>query len=239
MSQERVKYAISVSASLMLSFSDTFARRWPMSTATQPNTVELESNGKWKDVLDEIMPPQGEWSEEEYLVLTDHRTRPVEFTDGFLEPLPMPTAGHQMILGALYLVFTSFFNPLGGNVIFAPLRLQVRPGKYREPDLLLLLSSTDPRGQNRYWLGADLVVEVVNADKPERDLVYKRSDYADGKVPEYWIVNPLTQTITVLELRDGAYFEAGAYPRGQSARSVQAPDFTVDVTTIFDAAAKK
>ena len=81
--------------------------------------------------------------------------------------------------------------------MFAPLRLRIRPGKYREPDLLLLLAASDPRGQNRFWEGADLALEVVSEDKPERDLVGKRADYAEGKVPEYWIVNPLTETITV------------------------------------------
>jgi Uma2 family endonuclease len=210
-----------------------------MSATTQPATVNLQSNGEWKDVLVEIAPAQGTWSEEEYLVLTDHRTRLIEYTEGFLEVLPMPTAAHQIILGSLFLVFTHYFRSREGTVIFAPLRLQIRPRKYREPDLLLLLSAGDPRGQNRYWLGADLVLEVVSEDKPERDLIDKRSDYAEGKVPEYWIVNPLTETITVLELRDGAYAEAGTYQRGQSARSVLAPDFSVDVTAIFNSANAK
>jgi len=33
-------------------------------------------------------------------------------------------------------------------------------------------------------------VEVVSKDKPERDLIDKRGDYAEARVPEYWIVNP-------------------------------------------------
>ena len=37
----------------------------------------------------------------------------------------------------------------------------------------------------------------------ERDLVDKRGDYAEGRVPEYWIVNPQTETITVLRLPHG------------------------------------
>jgi hypothetical protein len=34
----------------------------------------------------------GAWSEEEYLILTAHRNRLVEFTDGFLEPPPASMA---------------------------------------------------------------------------------------------------------------------------------------------------
>ena len=148
-----------------------------------------------------------------------HSNRLVEFTDGFLEVLPMPTDKHQSVLQFLFLAFFGFCAPSSGKVLFAPLRLRIRPGKYREPDLLLLLSASDPRRQNRYWLGADLALEVVSEDKPERDLVDKRGDYAEGRVPEYWIVNPQTETITVLRLRGDAYEEAGVYRRGESAAS--------------------
>ncbi len=74
--------------------------------ATAPTlTTALPSAQEWKDMLEEILPPQGRWSEDEYLVLTDHRNRLVEFTDGFLEILPMPTDKHQAILGFLYQAF--------------------------------------------------------------------------------------------------------------------------------------
>jgi Uma2 family endonuclease len=195
----------------------------------------LPSAREWKDVLEEILPRQGEWSEEEYLVLTDHRNRLVEFTDGFLEVLPMPTDKHQSILQFVFLAFFSFVQPRGGKVHFAPLRLQIRPAKFREPDLLLLLSAADPRRQDRFWLGADLALEVVSEEKPERDLVEKRHDYAESRVPEYWIVNPQTETITVLRLRGDAYDEARTYRRGESAESVSLEGFSLAVAAVFDA----
>lgn len=210
-----------------------------MSVATQTASGEVVSNGEWKDILEDILPRQGEWSEEEYLVLTDHRMRLVEYTDGFLEALPTPTAAHQSILKFLFLAFFNFFEARGGNVLFAPLRLQIRPGKFREPDLLLLLAANDPRGQNRFWLGADLALEVVTADKPERDLVDKRGDYAEAKVAEYWIVNPMDETISVLQLRGDAYAETGRYRRGESARSALRPDFSIEVAAVFNVVSGK
>jgi Uma2 family endonuclease len=206
-----------------------------MATVTR-RAADVLSNQEWKDVLEELLPSQGRWSEEEYLVLTGQRNRLVEFTDGFLEVLPMPTTKHQMLLKFLFLAFFHFFEAKGGNVLFSPLRLRIRPDKFREPDLLLLLSATDSRRHNRFWDGADLALEVVSEDKPERGLVDKRIDYAEGQVPEYWIVNPLTETITVLQLREGAYEEAGVYRRGESARSVLEPDFSVAVAEVFDSA---
>jgi Uma2 family endonuclease len=205
-----------------------------MATAPQVTTGD-QSTQEWKDLLEDILPPQGAWSEDEYLVLTDHRNRLIEFTDGFLEALPMPTDKHQSVLQFLFLGFLGYVGARGGKVHFAPLRLRIRPGKFREPDLVLLTSADDARRQNRFWLGADLALEVVSEEKPERDLIDKRGDYAEGRVPEYWIVNPQTDTITVLRLRGDAYEEAGTYRRGESATSVLLSGFSVAVAAVFDA----
>jgi Uma2 family endonuclease len=217
----------------MMQSKGTEATRMSTAPALQTNLADSQ---EWKDLLVEILPPQGRWSEEAYLLLTDHRTRLVEFTDGVLEVLPMPTDKHQSLLKFLFLAFFRFFeSSRGGSVQFAPLRLRIRPGKFREPDLLLLLSAADPRRQDRFWVGADLALEVVSEDKPERDLVDKRDDYAEARVPEYWIVNPLAETITVLRLQGDAYVEADLYRRGASAVSVLAPEFSVAVAALFDA----
>lgn len=205
-----------------------------MATTVQP-TTDVTPVREWKDVLADILPRQGEWTEEEYLVLTDHRVHLVEFTDGNLDVLPMPTDKHQAILGFLFLAFAKFIEPRGGKARFAPLRLRIRPGKFREPDLVLLQSANDARRQNRFWEGADLALEVVSEEKPERDLIDKRGDYAEARVPEYWIVNPQSQTITVLQLRGDSYEEAGIYRRGQEATSTLLAGFSVLVAATFDA----
>jgi Uma2 family endonuclease len=202
-----------------------------MSTVADPEIIETDD---WKETLTRLLPAQGCWSEEEYLVLTDSSNHLVEFSDGCLEVLPMPTERHQLILQFMFLAFLTFVKPRGGQVHFFGLRVRIRRGKYREPDLLLLLKADDPRRQNRYWLGAGLALEVVSEDKPERDLVDKRFDYAEGHIPEYWIVNPLTETITVHRLEGDAYVEAGVYGRGRSATSVLLPNFAVDVNAVFD-----
>jgi Uma2 family endonuclease len=203
--------------------------------ATPGASGNIATATNWKEILAEILPPQGEWTEEQYLVLTDHRNRLIEFTDGFLEILPMPTDKHQSILKFLFLLFFQAVEVRGGTVQFAPLRLQVRPGKFREPDLMLLLSATDARRQDRFWLGADLALEVVSADKPERDLVDKRFDYAEARVWEYWIVNPQAETITVYQLNGDVYVEVGGYRRGDTAASVLVPGLSVAVSSVLDA----
>ena len=203
-----------------------------MSTALVGQPVsQAQVNGLVEEVL-----PQGCWSDDDYLWLTDHTRRLVEFTDGYLEILPMPSRGHQRILAFLYSAFHAFVAPAGGEVLFAPLRLRIRPGKFREPDLLLVRDAQDARSAERFWTGADVVVEVISPDNPERDLVLKRDDYAEAGIPEYWIVDPRDETITVLRLGDGGYVEHGVYDRSARAGSPGLPGFEVDVGDVFDAA---
>ena len=116
--------------------------------------------------------------------------------------------------------------------IVAALRLRVREGKFREPDLLLLRDRSDPRCQDRYWLGADLVVEVVSRDDPDRGRVEKRGDYTEAGIPEYWIADPADETITVLALEGGAYVEVGVHGRGDAARSRLLSGFAAEVTAV-------
>lgn len=180
-------------------------------------------------------PRQGQWREEDYLWLSSHASALIEFTDGYIEVLPMPTDRHQSILLFLYRLFFAAVELQGGKVLVAPLRLRIRPGKYREPDLLLVRSAHDARRQEQFRTGADLVLEVVNHEKHERDLVEKRSDDAEGVIPEYWIINPLDETITVLRLSGDAYIEHGTFGSSAQATSALLEDLTVSVDAVFDA----
>ena len=199
--------------------------------AMHASASQAQVNSLLEDAL-----PQGCWRDDDYLWLTDRCRRLVEFTDGYLEMLPMPTRGHQRILAFLYSAFQAFLNTAGGEVLFAPLRLRIRAGKYREPDLLAMRDARDARSGERFWTGADVVAEVVSADNPQRDFVDKRRDYAEAGIPEYWIVDPRTETITVLELVQGEYVERGVHRRGESAASLAIAGLGVDVDGVFDAA---
>ena len=103
-----------------------------------------------------LFPNQGYWSEEDYLALdTNHL---VEFSDGYLEVLPMPSQSHQFIVAFLYRALLQFVMEHDlGKVLFAPLRIQLWAGKYREPDLVFMLKKHDDRREEQYWRGADLV----------------------------------------------------------------------------------
>jgi len=206
-----------------------------MPLQTYSSTVSATQD-QLDDLVLALLPQQGQWSQETYLWLSEQTNRLIEFTDGYIEVVPRPTDEHQTILAYLYQMFFAFLHAAGGKVLFAPLRLRIRERKFREPDILLMRHADDPRRQNRFWLGADLVVEILSPDKPERDLVDKRNDYAEAHIPEYWIVDPRDATITVLQLAGAAYVEHGVFRRGSQATSVLLDGFAVQVDAIFDAA---
>lgn len=117
----------------------------------------------------------------------------------------------------------------------ATLSLPAPDGRLREPDLLLLRVARDSRQGSRAWTGADLVVEIVSPDDPERDDRDKRADYAAARVAEYWIVDPGARRIAVLRLASEVYVEHGVYGPGEVATSPGLPTLAIDVTALFAA----
>jgi Uma2 family endonuclease len=185
-----------------------------------------------------LFPMQGDWTEEDFLALDrDSEPRLMELNDGFLEILPMPDMLHQDIVKFLLVLLDNFVTDLRlGRVYFAPLPVKLWPLQMREPDLLFLKHHriVDKRKPPR---GADLVMEVVSpgAENRKRDLSEKRSVYAKAKIPEYWIVDPEQQTITVLTLSGKSYKVHGVFKPGQKAASKLLKGFHVDVSAVFAA----
>ncbi|HEV3449437.1 MAG TPA: Uma2 family endonuclease [Gemmataceae bacterium] len=178
-------------------------------------------------------PPQGEWTEADYLALDTNRL--VELSEGFLEFPLMPTVLHQLIVAYVYDLLNAFVRAhVEGRVFFAPLPVRLWAGKYREPDILYVRPERigNLRGQP---YGADLAMEVVSDSEEDRkrDLIIKREEYARAGIREYWIIDPQQQSITVLVLDGEIYREHGIFARGMQATSVLLNGFSVLVEAVF------
>jgi len=178
-----------------------------------------------------LFPAQGDWSEEDYFELDTNQR--VEYSDGHLEILPMPTLFHQLILQFVYEELKAFvaFRSLG-TVVIAGYKVRLRPRKYREPDILFIKAAHRDAMKEQYCEKADLVIEVVSGDNRPHDIKKKRVEYGRAGIPEYWIVDPQEKTITVLvnKTKDKTYTEHGVYTMGTKAESKLLRGFTIDVT---------
>jgi len=202
--------------------------------SSMPLTPSHEPEYAWEVAT--LYPEQGEWSEEEYLGLADHSNRRIEFTDGWLEFLPLPTEIHEAIVRYLFLALHQFVEKRKlGEVYFNGIRLRIRPCKLRLPDIIFLHKDHFHARHNRAWDGADLVMEVVSDDPKDRTRDYetKLDDYAEAKVAEYWIVDPERQRVVVHRLDGERYVTHGEFPRGQQANSVLLAGFGIDVAALF------
>ena len=77
-----------------------------------------------------------------------------------------------------------------------------------------------------------LVVEVVSPNQDKRDYRYKRSEYAARQIPEYWIVDPILDKVTILELVEGLY-EEQVYTAAQIIRSPQFSQFNLTAQQVL------
>ena len=184
--------------------------------------TQIETYGEPVWDLAWLFPAQGQWTEEDYLSLETNRA--VEFSHGHIEVLPIHTPQHQRIIAHLFLILHALNQHLGGTVLFAAVPMRLWSGKFREPDLLFLLPEHREREHERYCDAADLVMEVVSEGNRAHDLEKKRFEYARAGIPEYWIVDPQLESITVLTLMGDRYEEHGVFGRGEVATSALLPD---------------
>jgi Uma2 family endonuclease len=182
---------------------------------------------------------------EEYLAYDDGTDNRYELIDGELFALPPESEPNDFIANLLFLKLVS--------AGFPP-RL-VRPGKCeiqvpvfqkgdaanRFPDLVILdeahLSLTEKRLTiKRDMPPPQLVVEVLSPGKTnrERDLVRKRAQYAKRGIPEYWLVDRETETITVLRLEDEQYVEVGQFQGKRLMISPQFPQLVLIPEQLFN-----
>jgi Uma2 family endonuclease len=132
-----------------------------------------------------------EWADEDTLA---------EWVSGEVIMSSPASLPHQNIVGFLYELLKSYviFHNLG-TVIQAPFQMKLEQG--REPDVLFIAQKHENRLKETYLDGpADLVVEVISPESAGRDRGDKFYEYERGGVPEYWLIDPLTQRAEFYQL---------------------------------------
>jgi Uma2 family endonuclease len=79
-----------------------------------------------------------------------------------------------------------------------------------------------------------LAVEIVSPGNPEDDYRYKRSEYAAREIPEYWIIDPQQQKISVLLLVSG-FCDVIEYHAEETIKSLLFPELNLTVNQILQA----
>ena len=100
-----------------------------------------------------------------------------------------------------------------GEVYIAPYDVKLSVHNVVQPDIVFVRRSRRNILTEDFIDGPpDLVVEVLSPTNRAHDLVKKATLYADFGIPEYWIVDPVTDSVTVHVLESGHYRSASNRP---------------------------
>lgn len=126
-----------------------------------------------------------------------------ELIDGQIYYIAPPNVRHQRILSFLHLEIGNYIRANNGSCEVFPAPFAVFPfaedSKYVEPDISVICDKRklDDRG----CIGApDWIIEIVSPGSRPMDYYTKLSLYRSAGVREYWIVDPMKQTILVYEM---------------------------------------
>ena len=167
----------------------------------------------------------------EFLAWADEDTL-AEWVDGEVVMYSPASDRHQDLSGFLESVLRSFVEARQlGIVRSAPFQMKLEHG--REPDLLFVAKASHGRLKETHLDGpADLVVEIVSPESVGRDRGVKFYEYAQGGVPEYWLIDPQMEWAEFYRLEEEHYRMAFSGREGEY-HAVVLPGFWLQVEWLW------
>ncbi|NOK62326.1 MAG: Uma2 family endonuclease [Chloroflexi bacterium AL-W] len=181
-----------------------------------------------------IGPPQGHWTYTDYAAIQDDGNR-YEIINGVLYMAPSPIENHQGASTKFVTYLTLHVEFAGlGRVYHAPFDVELAPDVLTQPDIIVVLHDRANIITPKRIQGApNLIVEIISPGTSGYDRREKQDAYANAGVAEYWIAEPSTQTVELLQLDGQAYRSLGIF-RGQAILPSQVvPSLSVKVEQFF------
>ena len=183
-------------------------------------TIEnISQDGQPTIELLDLFPRQGQWTEADYFRLPE-TNKIIELSEGRLIITPPPTDLHQKISAKLFLLIWNHATSNNlGEVRCAPLDVKLWKDKIRQPDIVFMSNKHEDRITEKYWGVPDLVMEITSESTAKEDRKNKFYEYAEAGILEYWIVDPLKNSIEVFNLENEVYMLFGKWVSRETAKS--------------------
>ncbi|HHH42233.1 MAG TPA: Uma2 family endonuclease [Chloroflexi bacterium] len=181
-----------------------------------------------------LAPPQERrMSYEAFLEWADEDTL-AEWVDGKVITYSPASKRHQEIADFLLVLTRLFVEHRDlGVVLSAPFQMKLsRSG--REPDLIFVAKDHLDRLKTTYLDGpADLAVEIVSPESVGRDRGEKFYEYEEAGIPEYWLIDPLTERAEFYRLDDRGRYRLVPPDAEGVYRSAVLPGFWLKVAWLW------
>ena len=170
----------------------------------------------------------------------DYRTAPAdkryELLDGDLIMVPAPNVKHQRVLLRLAHKLGQFIlDHELGELLPAPCDVVLSDTDVVQPDLLFVSREREHllSGGENVQGAPDLVVEILSPSTADKDRGYKRELYGRHGVSEYWLVDPIAETISIHRQHDGVLTATQTYRREQTLRSALLAGLELHLDDVF------
>jgi Uma2 family endonuclease len=161
--------------------------------------------------------------------------RRYELYDGEVYVVPAPIPRHQVVQSELTERLREFCRQHGGFAVDSPIDIVFSDYDVVQPDVIVF-------GPARAHLvdldrairhAPDLCVEVLSPSTEAADRGRKLQMFARYGVPEYWIVDPVSETIEVHRLEAGSYVLAERASGDDEVRCAVLPSGAIRAGGIF------
>ena len=174
---------------------------------------------------------------DDYSQIPDDGNR-YEVIDGVLFMSPSPFVRHQRVLRNLSMFLSNWVeDSRAGEILFAPMDVVLSEHNIVQPDILFVSGVRSSIIEEKNIQGApDLLIEIISEGNRRHDEVRKRDLYEAYGVKEYWVVDPVLETIKVYRLEEERFVRAAVWSleAGDKISSPLLPGFERQVTDVFE-----
>ena len=146
------------------------------------------------------------WTYDEMVAELPETNLPIELWNGEIVMSPAPHPRHQEIVLNFAQRLKEFVT-VGklGKVYVSPVDVVLTQRRVVQPDVLFIAKHRLAIVKDRVDGVPDLVMEVISETSWQRDRIQKKALYEQSGLPEYWIVDPDSETIEVFTLNKSVY----------------------------------
>ena len=176
---------------------------------------------------------------EQFLELTENSEQRFELIDGVIYNLASPSYKHQMAVHELHGAFYNWFKGKRCTPLTSPFDITFHKAEDNicvvQPDIVVICDQEKRDDKDRYQGVPALAVEVLSPSTRTKDMVKKLDLYMQCGVNEYWVVDPMNETISVYQFADNDIVNHRTYVKSadQEVRSFCFEGLQVSLRDIF------
>lgn len=146
------------------------------------------------------------WTYNEMVAELPETKQPTELWNGEIVMSPAPHPHHQeIVLNFAHRLKDFTAKGKLGKVYVSPVDVVLTQKRVVQPDVLFISKARLGIVKNYIDGVPDLAMEVISESSWQRDRIQKKALYEQCGLPEYWIIDPDSETIEVFALIKGVY----------------------------------